>query len=134
MNLVMAEKDQPVFRDFLGLGRIDDISQVKYLTSEAIPASRTSPGFESEGDGETNNTQTSSGTSGRFKTSSTPMHVSPPFYPTIPSSSDPGSGIARFHLERLAKSSTEKHIVFFFLLSLDIMFEPFSFWLYVFSV
>lgn len=94
----MAEKDQPVFRDFLGLGRIDDISQVKYLTSEAIPASRTSPGFESEGDGETNNTQTSSGTSGRFKTSSTPMHVSPPFYPTIPSSSDPGSvGWQRSH-------------------------------------
>lgn len=95
MNLVMAEKDQPVFRDFLGLGRIDDISQVKYLSSEVIPAPRTSPGFESEGDGETNNTRASSGVSGRFKTNSTPMHVSPPFYSAIPSSSDPGSGIAR---------------------------------------
>lgn len=112
MNLIMAEKDQPVFRDFLGLSRIDDISQVKYLTSEAIPASRTSPGFESEGDGETNNTRTSSGTSGRFKTSSTPMHVSPPFYPTIPSSSDPGSGRAQPYFLRPIKDATEK--TFFF--------------------
>lgn len=93
MNLVMAEKDQPVFRDFLGIGRCDDISQVKYLSPDVIPAPRTSPGFESECDGETNNTRASSGISGRFKTSSTPIHVSPPFYSAIPSSSDPGSGI-----------------------------------------
>lgn len=91
MNLVMAEKDQPVFRDFLGLGRIDDINQVKYLSSDVIPAPRTSPGFESECDGETNNTRASSGISGRFKTSSSPIHVTPPFYSAIPSSSDPGS-------------------------------------------
>jgi len=95
MNLVMAEKDQPVFRDFLGLGRIDDISQVKYLSSEVIPPPRTSPGFESEYDAETDNTRASSGISGRFKTNSTPIHVSPPFYSAIPSSSDPGSGIVR---------------------------------------
>ncbi|XP_073384989.1 uncharacterized protein [Physcomitrium patens] len=91
MNLVMADKDQPVFRDFLGLDRIDDINQVKYLSSEMIPASRISSGFESEGDGETNNTRASSGTSGRFKSNSTPIHVLPPFYSTVPSSSDLGS-------------------------------------------
>lgn len=94
----MADKDQPVFRDFLGLDRIDDINQVKYLSSEMIPASRISSGFESEGDGETNNTRASSGTSGRFKSNSTPIHVLPPFYSTVPSSSDLGSGTACLHL------------------------------------
>lgn len=123
MNLVMAEKDQPVFRDFLGLGRIDDISQAKYLSSEVIPAPRTSPGFESECDGETNNTRASSGISGRFKTNSTPIHVSPPFYSAIPSSSDPGSGIDRSSPSMFCKSSIllSSLLVLFLLMNVELL-------------
>ena len=93
MTLVMAEKNQPMFRDFLGLGHTDEVKQVGYTSSDAIHVSRTSPEFDSEGDGETMATRASSGTSGRFKTSSVPGGlVSPSFCLALPSSSDPGSG------------------------------------------
>ena len=89
----MAEKNQPMFRDFLGLGHTDEVKQVGYTSSDAIHVSRTSPEFDSEGDGETMATRASSGTSGRFKTSSVPGGlVSPSFCLALPSSSDPGSG------------------------------------------
>lgn len=92
MTLVMAEKDQPIFRDFLGLGRVDDVKQAEFTSSDVLRVSRTSPGFESEGDAETSATRGSSGTSGRFETCSAPGHLSPPFGLALPSSSDPGSG------------------------------------------
>ena len=93
MTLVMAEKNQPMFRDFLGLGHTDEVKQVRYTSSDVIPVSRTSPEFDSEGDGETTATRASSGTSGRFKTSSVPGGLaSPSFCLALPSSSDPGSG------------------------------------------
>ncbi len=109
MALVMAENEQPVFRDFLGLDRGVTSKQQQQqqqqqqaeecytsatttTTSDVVlrATSRSSVGFDSEGDVGT--TRGSSETGGRFETSSAPGYVTPPFGLALPSSSDPGSG------------------------------------------
>ncbi len=102
MTLVMAEKDQPVFRDFLGLDRGSPLSkqqqqqQPEFNTStvDVVRGASRSSGtaFDSQGDVETFATRASSGTTGRFETSSAPGYISPPSCLALPSSSDPCSG------------------------------------------
>jgi hypothetical protein len=100
MTLVMAEKDQPVFRDFLGLDRGSPLSkqqqQPEFNTStvDVVRGASRSSGtaFDSQGDVETFATRASSGTTGRFETSSAPGYSSPPSCLALPSSSDPCSG------------------------------------------
>ncbi|KAH8941557.1 hypothetical protein BDL97_14G047900 [Sphagnum fallax] len=107
MALVMAENEQPVFRDFLGLDRGVTSKQQQQqqqrqaeecytsatttTTSDVIlrATSRSSVGFDSEGDVGTN--RGSSETGSRFETSSAPGYIAPPFGLALPSSSDPGS-------------------------------------------
>lgn len=93
MTLVMAEKDQPVFRDFLGLSHRDETKQVEYIPSDAGRRSRGNTAFVPEAEGGTFAHRGSSpGTSGLHETFSAPGFVSPPFGLAAPSSSDPGSG------------------------------------------
>lgn len=102
MTLVMAEKDQPVFRDFLGLDRGSPLSkqqqqqqpEVNTSTVEVVRGASRSSGtaFDSQGDVETFATRASSGTTGRFETSSAPGYISPSSCLALPSSSDPCSG------------------------------------------
>jgi hypothetical protein len=101
MTLVMAEKDQPVFRDFLGLDRGSPLSkqqqqqpELNISTVDVVRGASRSSGtaFDSQGDVETFATRASSGTTGRFETSSAPGYVSPPSCLALPSSSDPCSG------------------------------------------
>ncbi|CAK9203952.1 unnamed protein product [Sphagnum troendelagicum] len=109
MALVMAENEQPVFRDFLGLDRGVTSKQQQQqqqrqaeecytsatttTTSDVIlrATSRSSVGFDSEGDVGTN--RGSSETGGRFGTSSAPGYIAPLFGLALPSSSDPGSEV-----------------------------------------
>lgn len=90
MTAVMAEKDPPVFRDFLGIGRKDDATVKQPQPSPGV-ARRNTAGFDDDGEAEIS-TRASSGTSGRFETCSAPG-ILPPFSSAFPSTSDPGSGI-----------------------------------------
>ncbi|CAM6035013.1 unnamed protein product [Sphagnum compactum] len=122
MALVMAENEQPVFRDFLGLDRGVTSKQQQQqqqqqqaeecytsatttTTSDVVlrATSRSSVGFDSEGDVGT--TRGSSETGGRFETASAPGYVTPPFGLALPSSSDPGSGDDPFCCCSLASCS-----------------------------
>jgi len=101
MTLVMAEKDQPVFRDFLGLDRGSPLSkqqqqqqtELNTSTVDVVRGASRSSGtaFDSQGDVETFATRASSGTTGRFETSSAPGYISPASCLALPSSSDPCS-------------------------------------------
>ncbi|KAG6550065.1 hypothetical protein Mapa_008021 [Marchantia paleacea] len=91
MTAVMAEKDPPVFRDFLGIGRKDDATVKQPQPSPGV-ARRNTAGFDDDGEAELS-TRASSGTSGRFETCSAPG-IPPPFSSAFPSTSDPGSGVA----------------------------------------
>ncbi|KAL2608757.1 hypothetical protein R1flu_027330 [Riccia fluitans] len=92
MTAVMAEKDPPVFRDFLGIGRKDEAAVKQQSQLSAGAARGNSAGFEDDGEAEMS-TKASSGTSGRFENSSTPG-IPPPFSTTFPPISEPGSGAA----------------------------------------
>jgi hypothetical protein len=90
MALVMAEKDPPVFRDFLGIGRKDE-SASKQVQPTAGFANRNNVGFEEDGEAETS-ARASSGNSGRFETPPAPGLLTPPFTVGFPTSSEAGSG------------------------------------------
>jgi hypothetical protein len=95
MTLVMAESNQPVFRDFLGLGHMDNnnkVKQVEFAASEMRSTTRSSFELDSEGDEGTVDTRMSWGTSSCFKNGSSSRLVAPSFSLALSSSSDLGSG------------------------------------------
>jgi hypothetical protein len=79
MSLLMAEKDQPMFRDFLGLSHMDEVKQAEFPSSNALQDFRSGPSLKVEVDPETFATRASSGTVGQVETRNSPDFVSPPF-------------------------------------------------------
>lgn len=75
----MAEKDQPMFRDFLGLSHMDEVKQAEFPSSNALQDFRSGPSLKVEVDPETFATRASSGTVGQVETRNSPDFVSPPF-------------------------------------------------------
>jgi hypothetical protein len=79
MSLLMAEKDQPMFRDFLGLSHMDEVKQAEFPSSDALQGFHSHPSLKVEVDPETFATRASSGTIGQVETRNSPVFVSPPF-------------------------------------------------------
>jgi hypothetical protein len=90
MTVVMAEKDLPVFRDFLGIGRKEDSAASKQGQQSAGFASRSNGGFVEDGEAETP-VRASSGNSGRFETPPATGLMTPPFAVAFPSETGPGN-------------------------------------------
>ncbi|KAL3677041.1 hypothetical protein R1sor_026989 [Riccia sorocarpa] len=102
MTAVMADKDPPVFRDFLGIGRKDDTAGKQQSQQSAGAAAG-----NSDGDAEMS-TKASSGTSGRFDNNSTPG-IPPPFSSSFPPTSEPGSGAAEGWLRAKSGAGVLQH-------------------------
>ncbi|CAM6090953.1 unnamed protein product [Calypogeia fissa] len=94
MTLVMAEKDPPVFRDFLGIGRKGESAANNNNSKQVQPSAgfskRNNSGFDEDGEAETS-ARASSGNSGRLEAGPSPGLSTPPFAIGFPPSSEPGS-------------------------------------------